>query len=51
MLIAAGNSVGDEEMSTTCGPWGALRLRGMVSDASTRPLSYSPQMTMAAPER
>ena len=38
-------------MSTTCGPKDSLSVRVEVRWARTRPLSYSPQITIAAPER
>ena len=38
-------------MSTICCARGAERLPGTVNQAMTRPLSYSPQITSAAPDR
>ena len=48
--MAVGNSDGDVAISTTCGPRESFSVGVDVRLASTRPLSYSPQITMAAPD-
>ena len=49
-LIMVGSSAGEDAMSTPHRLMASLCVSGTVRAALTRPLSYSPQMTIVAPE-